>query len=1082
MASDLPSGQDVEPAEFFVVRVPALPFSTLTEWSAGVESPLAAPGELDQALAHDRALLGARLQALCERADVRSALLVASPDLARAAPDAVAPPSDVLKTVSPRAQIALVRYVSRMASRATPFGLFAACGVGQLGPNTSLSVPARGGWRRSTTLDGGYLESLVAALSNSPELRDCLPLRPNSTITRVAGKLKLVRWRPAANGRRHHQVVEVSPTPELERALAAATPGACVPVIAAAVAAPAPTQTREFDYVRALVKAQILTADLQLQLTGATPLDALISDLADIGDATTTVALLRAVRDALGRLDDGGVSDAVNRSEIAELLAQIRVAPAPEQPCHVVLTVPQNGMSLARTTAGEIERGVQLLARIAPVPPFDELADFKVAFLERYGQREVPLAEALDDQIGIGFGTTQPDRATLLEGLLRNDRPAPPASFARREAALLQMVVRAAKSESREVVLTRDDIEALAAESPLAVPAAFAAAVSLANTSGGPRILFNSFVGPSGLQLLGRFCHADPGVAALVRRHLAAEAALDPGAAFAEIVHLTGSVGPNFLARPLLREYEIEWLGRSGAPLHRRLSISDLLVSVSDDRVVLRSKRLGQRVVPRLTSAHHWIRHSPPMYRFLCSLQAEGHTGGLTWDWGPLESTLFLPRVRWGRLVFCRARWLVAASELGLGAGDPWRAVQAIRANRGLPRWVVVVEDHNELVVDLDNVLSVDSFARLLRNRDGTVVMEMFPGPDELAAQGAGGAYVHELVVPFIAKTNTAPEPTCPGTAGTAGSSHAPSAGSVAGSPLPRIIAPCGEWVVLELNSGGALADRLLLEMVAQLIDTLLADGTTDCWYFTRLNEHSPGIRVHAHGNPELLVPALRGLAVQALDIGMASDASFRTHVREARAAETPDGPTASEWLAQVDSSAALELLRVVGRGDRRQDDRWRVCLVGVDRWLCDAGLDLDQRLAHASLMGRTLARDQRLARSASPRLGQRFRAESLTLGRLLAAPESTDPLAPCIAMLDRRSARTGPIIAELAERADRTWAGQVQQQLASALVGGWVNRVMRSRDRAHEWAIYELLRRFYEASVHVRSTPGHPDRTAGSP
>ena len=204
------------------------------------------------------------------------------------------------------------------------------------------------------------------------------------------------------------------------------------------------------------------------------------------------------------------------------------------------------------------------------------------------------------------------------------------------------------------------------------------------------------------------------------------------------------------------------------------------------------------------------------------------------------------------------------------------------------------------------------------------------------------------------------------------------------------------------------------------------------------------------------------GRAAKALDVGMARDASFRTHVQQAQAGEAADGPTAWERLAHADSVAALELLSALGRGDRRQDDRWRMCLVGVDRWLCDVGLDLDERLAHARVMGRTLAGDQHLAPAAIPRLGQRFRAEKLALGRLLADPEPAHPLAPCLAVLDRRSARTGPLLAEL--------AGPAQRQLAGELVHGWVNRVMRSRDRAHEWAIYELLRRLYQAAAHVRS------------
>ena len=453
---------------------------------------------------------------------------------------------------------------------------------------------------------------------------------------------------------------------------------------------PAQVQTRELDYVRALVRAQILVADVQLQLTGATSLNALITDLQDVGGGTTA-DLLCAIRDILRQLDDdSGVSDTLHYNKIRDLLALASVTPAAGHPCHVVLSLPPGGSSLARATAGDVERGVRLLARIASPAPDDELAEFSSAFAQRYGRREVPLAEALDDQVGVGFGTTEPDRANLLDGLLSNERPTPAVPFTPRDQALLELVLRATESGSREVNLTPEDIEALEAKSPRPVAASFAAIVSLANTAGGPRILFSSSWGPSGMQLLGRFCHSDPELTDLVRRHLLAEAALEPEAVYAEIVHLAAGVGANIIARPLLREWEIEWLGRSGAPPERRLSTSDLLVSVSDDKVVLRSRRLGRRVVPRLSSAHHWSRHSPPIYRFLCALQFQDQPAALIWDWGHLAAAPFLPRVRWGRLVF-RPRPLggdrrrVGARRrraVVLSAGDPHEAGVAAMGSR----------------------------------------------------------------------------------------------------------------------------------------------------------------------------------------------------------------------------------------------------------------------------------------------------------------------------------------------------------------------------------------------------------------
>ena len=54
--------------------------------------------------------------------------------------------------------------------------------------------------------------------------------------------------------------------------------------------------------------------------------------------------------------------------------------------------------------------------------------------------------------------------------------------------------------------------------------------------------------------------------------------------------------------------------------------MTDLLVSVAGDQIVLRSARLGRRVVPRLTSAHNFTM-SQGIYRFLCACRRRGRRG-----------------------------------------------------------------------------------------------------------------------------------------------------------------------------------------------------------------------------------------------------------------------------------------------------------------------------------------------------------------------------------------------------------------------------------------------------------------------
>src|SRR4029453_16822692 len=247
------------------------------------------------------------------------------------------------------------------------------------------------------------------------------------------------------------------------------------------------------------------------------------------------------------------------------------------------------------------------------------------------------------------------------------------------------------------------------------------------------------------------------------RAHLQAEEACRPEQLFAEIVHLPDGRTGNILCRPVLREYEIPYLGRSGAPADRQIPVTDLLVSVRNDRIVLRSRHLGREVVPRLTTAHDEDWRTLGVYRFLCALQRQDVVSELTWGWGPLREAPFLPRVVSGRLVLSRARWNLTEAELlalgQAGTADQFAAVQAWRAERRLPHYVALADRDHQLVIDLDNVLSVGARAHQLRGGRPAGLVEMFPAPDALVAPGPEGRFAPELIVPFVQAAPPRPEP-----------------------------------------------------------------------------------------------------------------------------------------------------------------------------------------------------------------------------------------------------------------------------------------------------------------------------------
>src|SRR5262249_26581577 len=201
---------------------------------------------------------------------------------------------------------------------------------------------------------------------------------------------------------------------------------------------------------------------------------------------------------------------------------------------------------------------------------------FRDAFMTRYEGREVPLLEALDGEVGIGFALAAAgaaDASPLLRGLPFPATGEETTAWGARERVLLRRLGAALARGERQIVLSEKDLEELAAKTPPTLPDSFAVMATLVRSNEGRRtedgggappgtsssvlrppsvphagegfwVILEGASGPSGARLLGRFCHADARLREEVEAYLRAEDALRPGAIFAEIVHLPeGRVG-----------------------------------------------------------------------------------------------------------------------------------------------------------------------------------------------------------------------------------------------------------------------------------------------------------------------------------------------------------------------------------------------------------------------------------------------------------------------------------------------------------------------------------------------------------
>ncbi|MGH9022926.1 MAG: thiopeptide-type bacteriocin biosynthesis protein, partial [Acidimicrobiia bacterium] len=538
-----------------------------------------------------------------------------------------------------------------------------------------------------------------------------------------------------------------------------------------------------------------------------------------------------------------------------------------------------------------------------------------------------------------------------------------------------------------------------------------------------------------------------------------------PDAVFAEVVHVPGGRVSNL--RPVLRDYEIPYLGRSGALSTRQISVTDLHLSIRQDRVVLRSQRLDREVIPRLTSAHNYSQRSVRMYRFLGALGEQGVASRLEWDWGRLSGAPFLPRVTTGRTVLARARWNLTAADRGLlatpnGALGQFVAVQEWRDQRNLPRYVALVDDDRELVLDLDNILCVQVLAYQVRKSPTSGLEELFLVPGELAVSGPEGRFAHEMVVPFVRK------PAVDGAVGSALPRPAPSS-------TRRRFPPGSEWLYAKLYTGEATADRVLVDTVWPLVSSWLTAGIVDGWFFVREADPESHLRLRFHGAPDRLhgeaLPGLTAAVSALVDDGRLWRIVMDTYEREVERYGGDQGIELAEGIFTADSAAVVSILGDLS-GDAGLDARWRLALYGIDALFDDFEFSLEEKLSMARQARGSYQQEFGTDAEFKARLGRRFRRERLTLEALLAGDESPPALARGRRVLRRRSEQIRPLAKQLRALSAEDALSVTLVDIARSLSHMHVGRMLRSAQRPQEFVLYELLERLYRSMIARRSNP----------
>lgn len=1012
---------------------------------------------------------GAEIQELLRQPFFQAAISLASPDLYE---NYLAWQKGAYRGDADKLLQALYRYLVRMSTRCTPFGLFAGVHVGSVESSTRFQFGDIPESVQKARLDMNYVAELTEHLLGDRHIRQQLRYYPNSILYAVGDSYRYVESY-TKDKKRHYMLAAVGKTSYLDIVLRKAAAGALPGELAALLVTDQITAEEAEDYIDQLITHQLLVSEIEPLVTGDDMLERLIDRLRTLKGTDTYVSTLRRVESLLR---EPIRSPAHFEAIVAPIEACFR-RPSKKDLVQVDLTLSATVCQLSHRVTNLLTDELSEFAFLGKAYTNSYLEQFKKRFYQRYEEREVPLLTALDSELGIGYGRAVAggaDHLPLLDDVAfgRTARPAS-TDWDYVEKLRFRLYETAIRQKSKCVAVTEEDIQEAKTLTNPSLPASLFVLGNLMAPSqetideGNFTFAVRSISGPSAAFLLGRFCH-DPVLNERLQQALREEEQSVPDAIHAEIAHLPEARAGNILLRPALRDYEIPFLAGSSLPPERQIPLSDLMVSVPNgQQVVLRSKKLNKRVIPRLSAAHNFSR-GLSHYRFLCDLQLQSAACDCNWSWGMMADQPFLPRVQYRHLIVSRAIWNLAPDDfqdLIDGASDPFTVVGNLRRRWQLPEQVVIVEEgDNELLVDFRYVVSCRLLYDRMKRKKRIRLTEFLLGQNnQFLSDNRGHSFANEIVIPLKHNVAAPPAATFPSS----------------GKGVARSFAPGSEWLYVKIFTGPRMADRLLTEVIGPLAEELYRESLIDQWFFVRYNDPSEHLRIRFHGNGDpafwqVVLVKLHASLADRLTAGLVHSLQIDTYQREIERYSAAAMPL-SEQIFHIDSVAVVCLLRLL-YGDNQEKYRWLFAMRGVDDLLsafgCDdeAKLRLMTRLTDAyfdEFGGKTALRVS---------LNTKYRAhQSFIRTHMDRSQDVHHRIQPGADIFSERACRLNQVAIQIKEIVKSGSSHRSPSQLLVSYVHMFLNRMFVAKPREQELVVYHFLTRFYQYRVATRPQAAVP-------
>lgn len=686
---------------------------------------------------------------------VKEAIRLASPELCKQLDKWASGVVTLTEEKAVVLELSFLKYIARMSSRCTPFGLFAGCSVGSLDTaDTHITIKPIAEHTRFTQFDMQYWIAMLQDMAKRKKVAARLRYFPNSSIYEIGDFFRFIEYKYVGT-KREHTISALRKSDLLKEILFQTKSGSTIDEMVLFLADDESEKKDAEVFISQLISFQFLVSELDAAVTGNDEWKRVFSILGSIPNFGTEIKLLEDLKTKLYDLDTSLIPKKEAYEKIKLAIERIGTDYEEKYLFQTDLNIATLNNTLNKNSSRKVLKAIQFLNGIQVRKEPENLESFKKAFTRRYESREMPLTTVLDPEIGIGYLQNQElnDTHEILEKFSFRTKQSKEKKqiWTAVDFILQKKLHNCLLKHEKNIVLTENDFPDFENHFKNA-PVTFSVMIELFNDN---QIALTSAGNIGAAKLLGRFCNGNSDIHNLTTEIITKETEYQKDKILAEVVHIPESRTGNILKRPILRKHEISYLCTPGVIREDNLDLEDLYLSVSANKIILRSKKQNKEILPRLSNAHNFSKNSLPVYHFLGDLERQ-HTKPIhAFSWGVLESNYdFFPRVTYAKIILSKAKWRVKKEEIlffyKLDQNLLTEAFFNWRSDRDIPRYTNWINSDNTLLFDFDSSICISLFLNAVKQKEDFFLEEFLFTEESVVKNNTGDSFTNQIILSYF--------------------------------------------------------------------------------------------------------------------------------------------------------------------------------------------------------------------------------------------------------------------------------------------------------------------------------------------